>query len=200
MVHEHRGPHRAELAEIVHLFGGGQIGWVARTSNEPAPAEEVGAGFFFGSEMKRLTQTRSDNCWQTCVAMLLGCAAEDLPAQHEFNERTQYVKVLRVFLDKHYGLTYVEVETNKPATVPPCTKGHHLLIGPSPRTTTDNDTWHAIIGLDGEPYWDVNPSRAGLTEVRAWGLLVPTPEEWRTTWNGEACLCPSCDQMERAIA
>lgn len=146
--------------------------------------------------MQRLTQTRSDNCWPTCVAMLLGCSVESLP-ENVFVTRAQYVQALRVYLCKHHGMTYLEDVPEKAVTV---VRGFHLMIGESVRTTAENDTWHAIVGLNGEPYWDVNPSRAGLTKVCGWGVLIAVSEKWRTEWRnreeaGEKdmkCLCVAC--------
>lgn len=143
--------------------------------------------------MQKLTQTRPDNCWQTCVAAILDRAAESVPVQHLYPNRDAYTKALRVFLDKHYGLTYVEVESGRFLEVfSQVQSSFHLLLGPSPRTSTKNNTWHAIVGFAGKPCWDPNPSRAGLTEINAWGLLVPTPPEWRISWAGEHCVCANC--------
>ncbi len=147
--------------------------------------------------MQKLTQSRADNCWQTCVAMLLGVPAEKLPAQHEY-ERPRYGTLLRVFLDKHFGCTYVEgpIEQFEEAREQ---IGFHILLGESPRTTPENPTWHAIIGERGQPFWDVNPSRDGLTSVKGWGLLIPTPPAWRDAWKDETCVCPACS-AEKAVA
>jgi hypothetical protein len=70
------------------------------------------------------------------------------------------------------------------------------MIGETVRTTADNDVWHAVVGASGEPHWDVHPSRAGLTKVRAWGLIVPTPLEWRSSWAGEECACSACTSAD----
>lgn len=142
--------------------------------------------------MEQLTQSRSDNCWQTCIAMLLGRPATSLPLQHKFEKRDDYGKALRVFLDKHHGVTYVEIGPEEFDRAPREHLRFHLIIGESPRSSPTNDTWHAIVGSFGVPHWDVNPSRAGLTKICAWGLLVPTPAEWRAQWSSDACVCASC--------
>jgi hypothetical protein len=128
--------------------------------------------------------------------MLLGCVAEALPLQHEFDGRENYSKALRVFLDKHYKLTYVEITSDKFEEVSP---SFHIMIGPTIRTVSANDAWHAVIGFGGKMFWDVHASRAGLTSVEGWGLLVPTPSDWRVGLN-VACTCAECTTNESAVA
>ena len=151
--------------------------------------------------MKKLTQTRRDNCWQTCVAMLLGCPAESLPAQHEFVKREDYGRALRVYLDKHHALTYVEMGAAQFSALTEDQKKLHVMIGECERTTPENgNAWHAVVGASGELLWDVSESRAGLTKVHGYGLLVPTPLEWRATWAREICVCSECAAGKEAIA
>lgn len=151
--------------------------------------------------MKKLTQTRLDNCWQTCVAMLLSCPAESLPAQHEFEKREDYGKALRVFLDKHYGMTYVELTPEAFAATPEAYKRFHVMIGECPRTTVENNyAWHAVVASYGELFWDVSETRAGLTKIGGYGLVVSTPEEWRMLWADEKCVCPECFVCATAAA
>lgn len=157
--------------------------------------------------MKHLTQTRSDNCWQTCVAMILGREAEELPPQHLYGlDREVYARVLRAYLYKHHGLTYIEIERADAAETT-SEWPYHLIIGESPRTSPDNDTWHAVVGLAGKPYWDVNPSRGGLTKVLKFGLLIPfraAPIEWRSDFlmqfeTGQTqCECLLCQESSHS--
>ena len=150
--------------------------------------------------MEKLTQSRKDNCWQTCVAVLLGCPAESLPGQHEYATRDEYGKVLRVFLDKHYDVTYVEVGPDQFEGLPICFKQRHVMIGECTRSTAENGfAWHAVVGELGKIVWDVSPTRAGLTKIQGYGLLVPTPPEHRATWIGSVCECPRC-ASERKVA
>lgn len=142
--------------------------------------------------MQRLTQSKPDNCWQTCVAMLLGCSADVLPDQSSFRDRQRYADVLRVYLFKHHDLTYVEVEEEKFEHMAWFARNGHVMIGETVRTTEENDTWHAVVGVAGKFEWDVHPSRDGLVRVRKWGLLVPVPADWRAGLDNRACACHSC--------
>lgn len=128
--------------------------------------------------------------------MLLGCPAESLPLQHEFEGREQYAKALRVFLDKHYSSTYVE-DTPEVAGKALAANTAHVIIGETVRTVPEHDAWHAVVGVGGKTWWDVHPSRGGLTDVKLFGLLVPTPAEWRSGWAGENCQCASCRVLKQ---
>ena len=65
------------------------------------------------------------------------------------------------------------------------------MIGETVRTPV-NDAWHAIVGHSGEPYWDVSPTRAGLSKVIKYGVLAPVPEEWVAQLEREQCSCAAC--------
>jgi len=105
---------------------------------------------------------------------------------------------LRVYLDKHHGVTYVELTPEQFEAAPAEHKKAHVLLGESPRTTPENPTWHAVVGSEGVMTWDVNASRAGLTSVRGYGLLVPTPPEWCASWATEPCACAACQRAQSA--
>lgn len=149
--------------------------------------------------MQRLTQTKP-NCWQLCVAMLLDCDPETLPDQPSIagRDRERYAHVLRVYLRKHHGVTYAEVPPSSFESVAR-QRIFHLMIGETVRTV-ENDAWHAIVGLGGQPYWDVHPSRAGLTQVFWYGLIIPIPDSWEDEWRRREsasdpdmlCVCPIC--------
>lgn len=144
--------------------------------------------------MQRLTQSKPDNCWQTCVAMLLGCSADVLPDQSVFGNRQEYADALRTYLFKHHDLTYVEIESDKFDAVLPYTRSGHVLIGETERTSTEHDVWHAVVGKNGKFEWDVHPSRAGLTNIKKWGLLVPLSNALREFVRsaGRSCYCSIC--------
>lgn len=143
--------------------------------------------------MKKLTQTRG-NCWQTCVAMLLEVAPESMPEQPESEDALdfeKYVEIVRAYLHKHHGLTYAEVDPYK--AVPP--QGLHIIMGDTVRDA--ERTHHAIIGLSGKPLWDVHPTRAGLTTMLRWGVLIPytlAPVQWRQDFERRSisCTCSAC--------
>lgn len=146
--------------------------------------------------MKLLTQTRDDNCWQTCVAMLLGCDPSVLPAQQNSDQtcRASYATSLRCHLHRHHKVTYVEIGEERFAEMTG-QRAAHLMIGETVRTSLEHDVWHAIVGIGGSPHWDVHPSRAGLTQVVKFGILVPVSTEWITQWQrneGANCRCDSC--------
>lgn len=154
--------------------------------------------------MRRLTQTHDKNCLQTCVAILLDCDPARLPQQAEYVVHDDFVRALRVYLDRHHGLTYVEMpseqfeqfaEARERSRLP------HVLIGPCSRTSPENgEAWHAVIGVGDEMVWDVSPTRAGLTAVEGRGFLIPTPKGWAETWRGESCACAGCRAISRGEA
>lgn len=124
---------------------------------------------------KRLTQTASHNCFQTCAAILLNVDPIQLPEQLPTNTHDEYVHRLRCYLNKQYCLTYIEIPSSQ---TPPTQL--HIMIGETVRTKPENkNAWHAVIGQGGALLWDVSESRDGLTKVHAWGWLMPTPMEWR---------------------
>lgn len=149
--------------------------------------------------MQKLTQTHDDNCWQTCIAMLLGCRPESLPDQHVLGGGLEYVHPLRAYLHEHTEMTYAEVGPERFDEVAR-QKTAHLMMGETVRTSPEHDVWHAIVGIGGEAFWDVHPSRAGLTQVCKYGFLAPIPAEWKIDWTkrksagdkSTRCVCKSC--------
>src|ERR1700687_430107 len=125
--------------------------------------------------MRKLIQTRKDNCLQTCVAILLDREPEQLPLQQNYSGHDDFVKALRVYLDKHFGLTYAEVPVEQfelaRVTAKQALQLPHIMIGPCSRTSPENgEAWHSVIGRDGEMIWDVSDAQSGLTEVKAWAF------------------------------
>jgi len=153
--------------------------------------------------MRQLTQSRPENCLQTCIAILLDVDPESMPQQHELerlDDRSAWGKALRAYLDKHHGLTYVEVPPRDFEKQPRWATAQHVIIGECSRTTSENYVWHAIVGAHGAPVWDVSPTRAGLTRVTGWGLLVPTPAEWKKEISATDCVCAACAKTESEAA
>lgn len=140
----------------------------------------------------RLIQTESDNCWQTCVAALLGIDPSLLPDQHAIHgERGHYGNELRAYLLKHHDLTLALVEAHAFPAVRPAS-AFHLITCETVRTSPENDVWHSVIGKDGELWHDPHPSQAGMTKALKWEFLVPFPDSWRKTWRDVPCKCPAC--------
>lgn len=148
--------------------------------------------------VREQTQTNLDpgNCWQTCVACLLDVDADALPYQNA-PSKFSYLNALNAYLDTHHGLVYVEVHRPAIAVLPP--PELHLMSGPTVRTPTSGVN-HVVVARRGELAWDPHPSRAGLTAVERWGLVMPMPDDWkrqRDEWRRKnvaeiRCVCPAC--------
>lgn len=156
----------------------------------------------FGRPVLQRTQTSlhpEGNCWQTCVACILGVEPEELPDQAAL-ERVPpgetygkgYGNALGAYLRDHHGLFYIQQD---PHEVLPFARlrepGYHMLVGPTPRTP-ETGAFHVVVGRHGEIVWDPHPSHAGLTDVTGWGFLVPFPEKWAKAWFRIPCVCPRC--------
>jgi len=122
--------------------------------------------------------------------MLLGCAVSELP-NYVDGDRQQYIEVFRSFLFKHYNKSYFEIGPEKFEAAVGYTTAGHLIIGETARTA-EHDKWHAVVGVRGKMYWDVHPSRSGLTNVRGWGLFLPAIENVRGV---SECYCPNCSKV-----
>ncbi len=170
--------------------------------------------------MRQLTQTNLEpgNCWQTAVACLLDVEAEALPPQSEIESAAKtesryaghfsYHNALQRYLQKHHGKSYVELPVWQLAQAR--VSGEHTIVGPTVRTRDELPRInHCVVGVGGEMVWDVHPSRAGLTSMKSFGFLLPTPDDWRTdaehidtelrSWRegrresiGNLCCCPVC--------
>lgn len=154
--------------------------------------------------MQKLTQTQPDNCWQTCIAILLGVPVCAVPDQHfldDHEERNSYGLPLQAYLYKHHDLLYVEVERDGFPIID-LQNAPHIMIGECSRTP-EKGAWHAVIGIGGRLHWDVSPERSGLTKINKYGILVPFPAELRAEWQRRvdagdpvtACRCPSCSPI-----
>lgn len=147
-----------------------------------------------------LTQTNTDpgNCWQTAVACILEVPAEALPDQVLIEAGGQrYWNFLGAYLEAHHQLMYTEVPDYQHPALRPV--GHHLLVGPTVRTSPEHDIHHVVVGVAGYMVWDPHPSRAGLLTVEKWGVLTPQTAVVRTQRermraNGliAPCACPTC--------
>jgi hypothetical protein len=155
--------------------------------------------------MKEFTQTDLDpgNCWQTAVACVLEVEPRALPSQTAVEAQGKaYQNALNAYLEHHHGMLYTELEDYQTLGVTLPDPGWHLLVGPTVRTTPERRIHHCVVGHHGAPAWDPHPSRAGLTEVRRWGILCPLHDRLRR-WRKEMlekspgdwdflCVCPTC--------
>lgn len=176
------------------------------------------------AEVKFLTQTNLDpgNCWQTCVAVLLGVEPETLPDQsicdlrdlvhcdcpppgcgrkhRQWREGTpSYNNRLQDYLRVHHGLGYWQTHIDArsvSAVLAVREPGWHMITGNTVRTA-ENRSRHVVIGRYGEVVWDPHPSRAGLLDdgEREFGFIIPRPPAWDTLRPGrehDPCVCPAC--------
>lgn len=155
--------------------------------------------------MRQQTQSNLDpgNCWQTAIACVLNVPAADLPDQVAIEAAKQFYKnAVNAFIFVHLG-PRIYVDTDELTTPGVRPIGYHVIIGPTVRTEAQRAAGrehfhHAIVGLDGDPFWDPHPSRAGLLSTHIWGVVVPLPAhaiEWRKKRMAEGsmlCVCPKC--------
>jgi hypothetical protein len=155
--------------------------------------------------MREFTQSNTDpgNCWQTAVACILEEDPARLPDQVDLEARGKnYHNALNAYLEVHHGLIYAEVEDFVWCGIWARDPGWHVMIGPTVRTCEPKNIHHVIVARHGAPMWDPHPSRAGLLEIRRWGLLNPLPERirlWRREVSAKSpsawefgCVCPEC--------
>ena len=102
-------------------------------------------------------------CFRTCLASLLNLEEKQVPDFKEANLDPGVDKFLR-----QYGLRYEEVPINLDDPTP---LGLHLALGTSPRGGQ-----HAVVAENGKLLHDPHPQDGtgrGLTDVKAYGLLLP---------------------------
>jgi len=174
--------------------------------------------------MKQYTQsdTTIGNCWQTAVACILEIDPNTLPPQCElelltsdekfkfklFDGYGSYSNILNGYLGKHHNLIYTEIPAFQLGSVRSINP-YHMLVGPTERTAKHRANGrgtvnHVVVAKDGEMVWDPHPSRAGLIDVEAHGVLgslqqssidsrnhkrCTESEGARLVWG---CLCPAC--------
>jgi len=152
------------------------------------------------------TQTNLDpgNCWQTAIASILEVPVETLPDQSVCdiwekpnpNDYTTWKRLdpcyngeLRSYLYTHHKLAYLVLSPYIQTVLQVKPPGIHLMSGETVRTPY-NRTNHIVIANNGEMVWDPHPSRAGLTKVVSWGMLMPYPDDWEVARM--QCHCPAC--------
>lgn len=179
-------------------------------------------------KVKHFTQTSLDpgNCWQTAVACLLDVSSPDvLPPQHEIETEIgykvldgyhRYTNSLNAYLIKHHQSRYFELPKWQAEGLfihnyRPC-----VATGPTVRSVGDRaDIDHAIVVMPDKSFWDPHPSRAGLTEIKSYGFIVPVDFEYLDPESADykrralmmetgkegykrvfGCMCPKCDNLE----
>lgn len=147
--------------------------------------------------MIELTQTSLDpgNCWQTCVACILGIDPETMPSQaeHDRPKGPGYNNPLQAYLREHHGLAYVELHApwSELSAYLRC-MGLHVLTGRTVRTAS-NGMRHCVVARDGVTIWDPHPSRAGLLDEIKPAFITPYPAEWKRHEGLRLpCVCPAC--------
>ena len=122
--------------------------------------------------LSRPTQTElgaRGNCYQTCLAMLLGVPAADLPDQTAIREAGgDYEAAITAFLARR-GLVLTDLPPSfgyLGRVARSATRGLHVMSGPGPRGRP-----HAVVGRLGSIWWDPHPSREGLLGVETWSVL-----------------------------
>jgi hypothetical protein len=108
------------------------------------------------------------NCLQACMASLLDLPLEEVP---HFIECDSYPMNFHRWLESK-GLTSVSFK--QPDIDGRSTFwGHHIICGPSPRFGL-----HAVIGLNGNPFFDPHPSNDMLKpdSEKEWTYLFVFPK------------------------
>ncbi len=140
-----------------------------------------------------IRQTK-DNCMAACWASILEVPLEVVPDYQAIRRAGGlWLNAVNVWLSKHHGIVYDELERRFTTHVVP--EGWHLINVGVP-TGDRIDGGHAIVGYFGRPVWDPHGfrPRPGSVEPATWGILVELTEEteamWRPQWG--TCLCGAC--------
>jgi hypothetical protein len=106
--------------------------------------------------LRKITQTRDDNCLQAAVASILGLTLEDVP---DFGQHDDWEIRFMDFMELH----------GEPVVMTP----YGSAVSGIACGRTVRQTKHMVVVKDGRIVWDPHPSRAGLlniTHVYATGL------------------------------
>ena len=105
------------------------------------------------------------NCFSAVLASLLHIPIEDIPV---FSSEESWLCQVNHFLQK-YNLCYIQVNGLKEVIRDTCITGMYHEIG---GTTNRADCLHAVVGLDGDQFFDPHPSRLGLKEEVNYGVFI----------------------------
>ena len=112
------------------------------------------------------------DCFGACVCSILEtdlAAFPDLSAYFEPDQWNEWQRQIDVYLMQH-GYVHVDVEFRKDLRDVVVPRGWSIPYGPTVRSA---DRLHAVVAYDGRVIHDPHPSRAGLTSIQGWTLLVP---------------------------
>jgi hypothetical protein len=115
-------------------------------------------------------QGQYGDCMRACVASLLDLPITDVPhfAQIDAEGNGDFWLMVAEFCRKH-GYAFVTMAGRFVWSEDPI---YHIIAGPSPR---GHGVHHAVVGRNGQVFFDPHPSRAGLAgDPRDWkfDLLV----------------------------
>lgn len=108
------------------------------------------------------------NCYSACVASILGLPVSEVPYFMDdpppaWHERLDAFLAPRGLYALHFQIADREIYDRNNLWP----KGFYILCGKSPRGD------HAVVGCGPNVAHDPHPSRAGLTEVDGFALIVP---------------------------
>lgn len=136
--------------------------------------------------MKPVDQTvfgyPNGNCLLACVASILEVPLADLPHMGpETHDGSWWGLVQGVLQARGHTLVYYVpdggVEGHRFLDIAP--PGYHIACGESPRSILDEhgkNVGHCVVMKDGKLAHDPHPSRAGITSVRDWLLIMPVAQ------------------------
>lgn len=106
------------------------------------------------------------NCLQAAFASLLELPIDDVP---HFVAMEDCWGAIQEWFRERYNAFYLVVEADQQGLDWYLWHaGHYIVTGTSPRGLQ-----HAVIGEKGEIVFDPHPSRAGLTDIKRYGFIVP---------------------------
>lgn len=112
------------------------------------------------------------DCFRACIASLLDLPITAVPHVCDAKpdgDTTWYVEISEWLAIEH-GLIYFEFGNGDGWAESFAAAGgecFHVISGRSPRGHL-----HAIVGRNGEPFFDPHPSNAGLTTIETFGILT----------------------------
>jgi hypothetical protein len=122
--------------------------------------------------MKPIMQTifgkEKGNCLNACLASILEIPLEDVPwfGTGPFWEERQNKWLAQ------FDLVAIDIKVDSFYKGDLRFLGFHLINGPSPRGTGENEFWHSVVGYQGKMVHDPHPSGDGLLGAWTFTLFV----------------------------